>query len=91
MEDHYDFTVLTHIITNHYLFLINNKLSLANDLFKPSNKCCFHRITTVDNVGICIHIFSFLEVSTHLKFNVLTQIRAFGASTVLEMGLEINP
>lgn len=71
--------------------LQNNKPFWTKDLLNPSNRCCVHRITMVDNVGICIHIFPFLDVSTHLKFNVSTQIRSFGTSTVLEMGLEINP
>lgn len=68
-----------YIISNHYLFphsfLSHNIINpyLANDLFKASNKCCFHKITTMDNVGICIHIFSFLKVIIHLKFNVLTR------------------
>lgn len=34
-------------------------------------KCCFHKLTTIGIIGICIHIFPFLEVIALLKFQCL--------------------
>lgn len=44
----------------------NKKPYLTNDLLKPSNKTLFS-LTTVENSGICIYIFPFLEVIATLK------------------------